>query len=81
LVGGGTSIPPSDMCCPLLLPSLGVGTPVVVAVDDTEGAESVGAFRSGRLIGAIRPVGVVGGKRNVPNWGDCRAANTEQEIN
>jgi hypothetical protein len=61
------------MCCPLLLPSLGVGTPVVVAVDDTEGAESVGAFRSGRLIGAIRPVGVVGGKRNVPNWGDCRA--------
>ena len=30
--------------CPLL--SLGVGTPVVVAVDDTEGAESVGAFRS-----------------------------------
>ena len=32
-------------CCPLS--SFGVGTPVVVVVvDDTEGAESVGAFRS-----------------------------------
>ena len=42
LAGGGASIP--STCWPL--PSLGVGTPVVVAVDDTEGAESVGAFRS-----------------------------------
>ena len=41
LAGGGASI--ESTCCP----SLGVGTPVVVAVDDTEGAESVGAFRSG----------------------------------
>ena len=32
-------------------------------------------------MGAIRPVGVVGGKRKVPNWGDGSAANTEQKLN
>ena len=34
----------------------------------------------GRLMGAIRPVGVVGGKRNVPNWGDGRATDREENM-